>query len=92
MSYDYKKEKYGVFTAEGTKMLLGISQRVKELIRTAGAARMGEAISKCPGLSWTMLACVDYLVELEVLREVTDATKVMAQHRVFVAGPKYDHL
>lgn len=92
MQYEYKKEKYGVFTAEGTKMLLTISQRVKELIKSAGAARMGEAIGTCPGLSWTMLACVDYLVELEVLREVTNAELVMAQHRVFVAGPKYNQL
>jgi hypothetical protein len=45
--------------------------------------RSGEAISVVTGDSWTMLACLDYLVENGEIREITGSA-VAGQNRVFV--------
>lgn len=82
MPYDYTKERPGIFTEEGVKMLCQIRDNARELIGMAGAATAGRIINKCSGDSWRMLACVDYLVETKELREVP--TQGWGQDRVFV--------
>lgn len=81
--YSYEEIKPTLFTEQGQVMFLKIRDRVKSLLKVAGAVRMQEAISKCTGSSWDMLACVDRLVELKEIREIT-GEKVAGQHRVFV--------
>lgn len=83
--YNYQEEKPNLFTEEGQTMFLSIRDRVKELLAAAGAARAQEAMrAAAGGSSWTMLACLDRLVELREIREVT-GPDVAGQHRVFVS-------
>jgi len=80
--YDYPTEKKAIFTEDGQKMFLAIRDNVQSLLAKAGAVRMQEAISGQSGSSWEMLACVDRLVELGELKELTH--DVAGQFRVFV--------
>ncbi len=82
--YQYKDLKGRLFSDEGQRMFLKVRDFVHDAITKAGAVRMQEAIAAAGGGdSWTMLACVDRLVELGEIKEVTDGD-VAAQHRVFV--------
>ncbi len=82
--YSYSEEKPKIFTEEGQKMFLAIRDHVHDLLEQAGAVRMGEAFATCGGGdSWTMLACVDRLVELGEIAEITDSSTA-GQDRVFV--------
>lgn len=83
--YEYQKERAGIFTESGQITFLRIRDKVKNLLKLAGAVRMGEAISGVGGgSSWTFLACVDRLVELGEIREITKGD-IAGQDRVFVA-------
>lgn len=84
MAYDYQTERDKIFTDDGNRMFLLIRDRVKYLLKQAGAVRMQEAIYGATGDSWAMLACVDRMVELGELRELP--TNGLGQHRVFVAA------
>jgi len=85
--YDYKTERPTVFTEEGQRMFLGIRDHAHKLLAEAGAVTCGKAMQGAKsGDSWTMLACVDRLVELGELREIAQPGNVAGQDRVFVAG------
>ncbi len=84
MSYCYQTEKAEVFTERGQVLFLMIRDKANAFLKTAGAFRMQEVIHDCTGSSWTMLACVDRLVELGEIREIT-GDDVAGQHRVFVS-------
>jgi hypothetical protein len=81
--YDYKEQKHSLFTESGTKMLLAVRDSVNEKLKHSGAVRSGEAISVVTGDSWTMLACLDYLVENGEIKEIT-GSHMAGQNRVFV--------
>jgi hypothetical protein len=81
--YSYKTEREKIFTEQGQVMFLSIRDRVHELLKTAGAVRMDRAISGQTGSSWEMLACVDRLVELGEIKEIT-GLNTPGQYRVFV--------
>jgi hypothetical protein len=82
--YRYETERETLFTDEGQRMLLKVRDFVEKTLKTAGAVRMQEAMSAAgTGSSWTMLACVDRLVELGEIREITQVG-VASQYRVFV--------
>ena len=84
--YVYKDLKSRLFSDEGQRMLLKVRDFVQDALKKTGAVRMQEAIAAAGGGdSWTMLACVDRLVELGEIKEVTDGD-VAAQHRVFVCS------
>jgi len=83
MSYKYPNEKERLFTEEGLNMYIEIRDRVKDLLRKAGAFTMGSAICGTTGDSWLMLACVDRMLEKGEFREVTNPDYVAAQNRVF---------
>lgn len=83
--YQYEKERERLFTDEGQRMLLKIRDNVQRLLRMAGAFEMSHATEGVTGNSWQMLACVDRLVELGELRELT-ARGTAGQYRVFVAA------
>ena len=83
--YDYMAEKPKLFTEQGQVMFLRVRDWVKGTLRSAGCFRMQEACAAAgSGDGWTMLACVDRLVELGEIREVTARQHVPGQYRVFV--------
>ena len=83
MSYLYEAMRSHVFTEGGQIMFLKIRDKTSSLLEEAGAAMMENMISGNTGDSWLMLACVDRMVELGGIREVT-GPDVAGQHRVFV--------
>ncbi len=84
MSYDYKTERAAIFTESGQVMFLKIRDNVFALLREAGAVRMYEAVRGVTGGSSTMHACMDRMVELGEIREITTDPRTMGQYRVFV--------
>lgn len=85
MSYVYETERPWVLTDEGQRALLKLRDWTYRQLKVGGSVRSQEMISHCPaGDTWKQLACVDRLVELGDLREVTPAG-VAGQHRVFVS-------
>jgi hypothetical protein len=85
MSYDYKTQQATLFNKDGQVMFLKIRDKAHELLKSAGAVRSGKLLEVTGGDTWDMLACIDRLVELGELREITDGG-VAGQHRVFVSG------
>ena len=81
--YSYKVEREELFTEKGQVMFLQIRDRVNMLLKQAGAVRITEAIANTTGSSWQMLACIDRLIELGELHEIT-GKDVAGQYRVFV--------
>lgn len=86
MSYDYATERPFVFTEEGQLMLLRIRDQAQSLIKSSGAATMMNITAGITGDSWSMLACVDRLVEIGELVEVPNPKSSWGQHRIFIAG------
>ena len=86
MSYDYKTERAKLFTDDGQRTFLKIRDHCRELLKTAGAFRLDAAISVASGDSWTMLACVDRLVELGEIVECKHPNDRAAQNRIFTDG------
>lgn len=87
MSYSYQAERAKLFTEDGQEMFIKVRDNVHELLDSAGAFQAGKAWQGVSGDSWKMLACLDRLVEMGEIREVTSNT--WGQHRVFVSG-KYE--
>ncbi|HXJ61077.1 MAG TPA: hypothetical protein VNU68_30900 [Verrucomicrobiae bacterium] len=85
MSYKYEEIKPRIFTEEGQRIFLSIRDKANQLLKVAGAVRMQELIQGHSGSNWDMIACVDRLVELGEIREITVAGRVAGQHRVFVS-------
>lgn len=83
--YDYRRERPGLFTEEGQVMFLAVRDRAQELLKVAGAAQLGHMTSRIPGEGYQLIACVDRLVELGELFEIS-IPRVAGQHRVFVSG------
>jgi hypothetical protein len=83
MGYNYAELKPEIFTESGVKRLLKVRDRVKQLLKSAGAFRMEEA----GFVSWEDIACVEYLVELGELVELK--RECWGQYRVFT-DPKVD--
>lgn len=83
--YVYENERPHVFTERGQVQFLSIRDRAKRLIDLAGAANMECIIKGETGDSWQMLACVDRLVEIGELLELTVGMRVAGQHRVFIS-------
>ena len=81
--YNYEDQKAEIFTDSGQRMFLAIRDKVAACLKVSGAVRLMEATERCGGGdSWTMIACMDRMVELREIREITD--KVPGQYRVFV--------
>lgn len=88
--YQYKTERPKIFTEDGQRTFLKIRDAAKRLLEKAGAFRLQELMndSHASGDSWTTLACVDRLVELGEVIELTPHPKVFgwAQNRIFTDG------
>lgn len=87
MSYRYDDLRPKLFTEDGQVMFLKVRDNVQRLLREAGAVRAQEAWSTVTGDSWLMLACLDRLVELGEVREVSPPGS-WGQSRLFVGTPR----
>ncbi len=85
MSYNYQTERPKIFTESGTEMLFQIRMNTKELLSLAGAVRFLEATKNVTGDSWTMIACIDYMVEKGEICEIPQGN-IWGQHRIFING------
>lgn len=86
MSYRYETERPFVFTEAGQVMFLQIRDHVAHLLKTAGAFQMEKAFAgiKSGGYSsWSALACVDRLVELGEILEISPPD-CAGQYRTFI--------
>lgn len=79
--YNYQTERPTLFTEEGQIVFLKIRDKAHELLKKSGAFKLSNVIT---GDTWLAMVCVDRLVELAEIREVTNAT-ICGQDRVFVA-------
>ncbi len=87
--YNYEQEKQSLYSDEGMDMYIKVRDRALNLLSIAGAAKLENIISTVTGDSFMMLACVDRLVEKEVLREIHQNPKTASQNRLFCSGRKY---
>lgn len=85
MVYNYERERPKLFTEDGQVVFLRVRDNVKALLKEAGAFRAQEAWSGTSGDSWLFAACLDRLVELGEIKELTAPGSVWGQHRVFVS-------
>lgn len=83
--YKYQEEKAKIFTESGQVTFLAIRDKSKLLLKTAGCFRLQELIQGFTGDSWFNIACIDRLVEIGEIKEVTDCTKVQGQYRIFIS-------
>ena len=83
--YKYEDLKKEIFTESGQEMFLKIQYKSNRLLKEAGAFTMGKVISGVSEDSLKIFACVDWLVEMKKIREVTKGENIAQQHRVFVA-------
>lgn len=70
--YSYEEQKPRIFTEEGQRAFLAIRDNAHKLLALAGAFRTQEAVGAIGGSSWVQLACIDRLVELGEIREITE--------------------
>lgn len=86
MSYNYGTERKYVFTEDGQVVFLQVRDHVAKLLREAGAFQMEKAFQGIKGGygSWEAMACVDRLVELGEIREITPPGWA-GQYRTFTA-------
>lgn len=85
--YNYTTERPNLFTESGQEMFIAIRDCVHAGLKTCGAIRLQEATAAArSGSSGTMIACLDRLVELGEIREITPKGAVWGQHRVFVSA------
>ena len=81
--YNYEVEKAEIFSEQGQKSFLEIRDKVKNILAKSGAITMDKAISDMTGINWFHMACVDRLVELKELKEISQEN-VAGQNRIFV--------
>lgn len=83
MSYSYQEQKPKIFTEDGVKLLIKIRDEAKRLIKLSGVVQSDKLIKVCSGDTWTMLACLDHLVEIDDLLEIPNILSKAGQHRIF---------
>lgn len=86
--YSYAEEKKVLFSEEMQTTFLKVRDHVQQLLKTAGAFRMQEAMEVTSGNSWSTMACVDRLVELGEVVEIPRQS--WAQYRIFTT-PQTDN-
>jgi len=84
MPYNYQEQKKEwLFTDNGQRQFLAVRDRVKVLLESAGAFMMARVLDMRID-DWNLMTCVDRLVELDEIKEVTRPDCV-SQHRIFTA-------
>ena len=91
--YVYQQQRPYLFMESGQLQFIKIRDKVKAILKIAGAIRMDKAIIAGTGGEtggvWEMLACVDRLVEIGELKEI-QIENVAGQYRIFIAGEKLE--
>jgi hypothetical protein len=82
--YKYENEKQSIFTEKGQVDFLKVRDNVRHLLSLSGSVMMDKAIKVISGDLWFQLACVDRLVELGELVEISKPN-TPGQFRVFVS-------
>lgn len=85
MSYEYSKERPFLFTEDGQVMFLHIRDNVKRLLDDAGAFQAEKSWKGVTGSCWSMLACLDRLVELGEIKEIS-MPDAWGQDRTFISA------
>lgn len=86
MSYSYEAMKPKLFTDDGQRVFLKIRDAAKDLLAKAGAVTAAKLIDAGgSGEVWLFLACIDRLVELVELLEISNPRTFAEQDRVFIA-------
>lgn len=85
--YSYEEHRDWINGPDGTRAVAFVLNRVREVMEPAGAARM-YALWPSTGDSDTMMAAVDRVVELGVIRELDVTPRPAGQHRVFVPAAR----
>ena len=80
--YKYEDFKSKVFTEEGQIMFLKVRDFVQKHMELSGAVSMGKVLNHVSGDCWEVMACVDRLVELGEIYELT-SKNCMGQYRIF---------
>jgi hypothetical protein len=83
MSYNYQTQKPNIFTEDGVKMLTKIRDEAKRLIKISSVVQSDKLIKATSGDTWTMMACMDYLIECGDLLEIPNTLSKAGQHRIF---------
>lgn len=86
MSYNYQQQRHKIFTEDGTRMLMRMRDKARELLNLSGAVIASKIMMASSGDGWQMLACIDYMVEQGDLRRVTGEFDTAGQDQVFVDG------
>jgi hypothetical protein len=81
--YHYKTERKFIFTEDGQKDLKAVRTIANALINITGCFKVGKLNDALGSMTWSNLACVDYLVETGELFEITDKNIVTCQQRIF---------
>lgn len=82
--YSYDEMRPKLFTDEGQRDFLKVRDNAARLFSESGAARQTEMTSCISGDSYFKCACVDRLIELGEISEVSYANRI--QDRIFVKG------
>jgi hypothetical protein len=83
MGYNYTAERSSLFTEQGQVAFMKIRDQARELLRIAGAFQMGKISMSVALDSFQAHACLDRMVELEELLDVSPPG-VSGDHRVFI--------
>jgi len=81
MAYDYATERPALFTDEGQQAFLEVRDKVNKMLMGNGAVMHGSI--RVPGDTWFHMACLDRMIELGEIVEIT-GRDVAGQHRVYV--------
>ena len=86
--YSYADWKHVVLTDDGQRAFLAVRDFVQTALKQHGAVTAGKAMERASRLgdSFSMMACVDRLIELGEVRVVVTATECHWQHQVLVAA------
>jgi len=82
MMYSYSQERLWVLSPEGQRALSKVRDHVLRLLNEAGACQLGRVLGVI-GDNWHSMACVDRMLELGELREISQGN-VAGQYRIFV--------
>lgn len=86
--YKYEDLKPLLFTEDNQLLFIKIRENVHRMLNSSGAFTMGHVASLPTGIgaadTWTMLACVDRLLELGEIKEIP--THGAVQNRLFIEG------
>jgi hypothetical protein len=84
MSYDYNREVEKIYSRDGVRALLVIRDAAEKLSRESGAVSAEALLRKSIASdSWMTMACIDFLVSVGDLVEISTRTGGMWQQRVF---------